>query len=106
MLHHVAYCSLHYITVYDIQCHRALMPISLYAIVLCMITWEYMLDLCRGGIRTGHASGYKKPEVLGVAGLRRQPGRQLRAGLEVLLIEVAGTKILGQCIIQCAVHTA
>ena len=63
--------------------------------------WE-----CRGGIRTGHASGYKKPEVLGVAGLRRQPGRQLRAGLEVLLIEDAGTKVLGQCIVQCAVHAA
>ena len=50
---------------------------------------------CSKGIQE---SGYKKPVKFAVhglcAGLRCTPWRQLRAGLEVLLFEGAGTKVL------------
>ena len=44
----------------------ATLAVGIYGLGGCRCRfWE-----CRGGIRTGHASGYKKPEVLGGAGLR------------------------------------
>ena len=49
------------------------------------------------GYHTGTASGYKKPELLGVLACGTASARPLVMGLlkGVLLIELAGTEILG-----------
>ena len=51
---------------------------------------------CRGGIRTGNVSGYKKPEVPGVLACGTASARPFMGYSEgVLLTEHAGTEALG-----------